>query len=374
MSCGPYIQEQVALEFHWIHLGESGYRRHMRERVSIRDIANQLGVHHTTVSLALRDSPLLKRATKEKIQTLAQELGYRPDPMLSALSAYRQSKRPAAFHGVLGWIHSWPSLKQQLEVPTYRDYFEGARNHAERLGYSLREFWVIEPGMTPAKLQRILRARNVQGLLISPQPVSRTDLGLNFDEVCAVAFGYSMQPAILHLVTSRHDQVIDLLLENIYRLGYRRPGFCVAMPSDSGNNNLWAAKWAHFLSEHPEVTPIPRLSDDGTKSLSKWLRQYKPDVLVGFSHLLPIIESMGYRVPEDIGLASLAVDRRDPRISGIDQNDTIIGRAAIDVLVGIMHRGQKGPPDVPIRTLVDGNWFEGETLRQQEPRRRNRAR
>lgn len=345
----------------------------MKKRISIRDIAKRLGMHHTTVSLALRSSPLLKTETKEKIVALAREMGYRPDPMLSALNAYRQAKRPSAFHGVLGWIHNWPSLGQQMEVPTYRDYYEGAQEHAGRFGYSLQEFWVSEPGMTPPKLQRILRARNVQGLLISPQPAVWTALGLDFDDVYAVAFGYSLQPAILHLVTSRHEQVIDLLLENIYHLGYRRPGFCVAMPSDMGTNNIWAAKWAYFLSEHPEMMAIPRLEGDSPESIGRWLRRHKPDVLVGFSHLLPIVESLGYRVPEDIGLASLAVDQHDSRVSGINQNDFLIGKAAIDVLVGIMHRGEKGPPAVPIRTLVDGAWYEGATLQTQQCRRRRRA-
>ena len=38
-----------------------------------------MGVHHTTVSLALRDSPLLKDETKEKIQAKAKEMNYRPN-------------------------------------------------------------------------------------------------------------------------------------------------------------------------------------------------------------------------------------------------------------------------------------------------------
>jgi len=118
------------------------------------------------------------------------------------------------------------------------------------------------------------------------------------------------------------------------------------------------------------VAQIPRLTDDSNDSIARWLKRNKPDVLVGYSHLLPIIEALGYSVPSDIGLASLAIDQRDPQISGINQNDSIIGKVAIDILVGIMHRGEKGPPSVPIRTLVDGNWFEGGTLRMQVSKRR----
>jgi len=91
----------------------------MKERVSIRDIAEKLRMHHTTVSLALRDSPLLKKATREKIQAAVEEFGYRPDPMLAALTAYRQSKRKASFHAVNAWINNWPDRAALMAVPSY---------------------------------------------------------------------------------------------------------------------------------------------------------------------------------------------------------------------------------------------------------------
>lgn len=49
----------------------------MKKNVTIKDIARIAGVHHTTVSLALRNSKALKKETKEKIQAIAAEIGYR---------------------------------------------------------------------------------------------------------------------------------------------------------------------------------------------------------------------------------------------------------------------------------------------------------
>ena len=49
----------------------------MRKSVTIKDIARIAGVHHTTVSLALRNSKALRKETIEKIQALAVEMGYR---------------------------------------------------------------------------------------------------------------------------------------------------------------------------------------------------------------------------------------------------------------------------------------------------------
>lgn len=47
--------------------------------VTIKDIAKQAGVSYSTVSKALRDSPLVKKPTKTKIMKIAEELGYQPN-------------------------------------------------------------------------------------------------------------------------------------------------------------------------------------------------------------------------------------------------------------------------------------------------------
>lgn len=47
--------------------------------VTIKDIAKQAGVSYSTVSKALRNSPLVKEDTKKKILSIAKELGYQPN-------------------------------------------------------------------------------------------------------------------------------------------------------------------------------------------------------------------------------------------------------------------------------------------------------
>jgi LacI family transcriptional regulator len=53
--------------------------------VSIKDIAKAADVSHSTVSRALSDSPLISVETKERIQRLAQEMGYSPDAQARSL-------------------------------------------------------------------------------------------------------------------------------------------------------------------------------------------------------------------------------------------------------------------------------------------------
>jgi DNA-binding LacI/PurR family transcriptional regulator len=54
-------------------------------RVSIKDIALQAAVSHSTVSRALSDSALVRAETKDRIQRLAREMGYSPDALARSL-------------------------------------------------------------------------------------------------------------------------------------------------------------------------------------------------------------------------------------------------------------------------------------------------
>jgi DNA-binding LacI/PurR family transcriptional regulator len=57
--------------------------------VSIRDIAKEAGVSHTTVSRALHESPLISPEVREHIQLLAREMGYTPNAVAQSLKNKR---------------------------------------------------------------------------------------------------------------------------------------------------------------------------------------------------------------------------------------------------------------------------------------------
>lgn len=60
-----------------------------RRSVSIQDIARAAGVSHSTVSRALHDSPLISPAVRQRIQLLAQEMGYTPNAVAQSLKGQR---------------------------------------------------------------------------------------------------------------------------------------------------------------------------------------------------------------------------------------------------------------------------------------------
>lgn len=95
----------------------------MKRRPTIKDVAEKCGVHHTTVSRALRDHPSIPAATRVKIKAAADELGYQSDPFLSSLSSRRKNAHaPGSAIANLAWITNFETRdgwKQYVHNPSY---------------------------------------------------------------------------------------------------------------------------------------------------------------------------------------------------------------------------------------------------------------
>ena len=341
------------------------------KRVTVRDIAKATGLHYTTVSLGLRNSHLLRARTRAKIQKAAARLGYTPDPMLAALNAYRRATRTPHFQAVIAWINNWPRRRELLDVSTFREYYEGVCSRAHELGYLVDEFWLREPGMTPEKLRRVLRTRNIQAVLMAPQPGSHITPNFNFEGLAAVSFGYSMQPAVLNVITNHHFHSMSTMLSHLIALGYRRIGLYLSQDWDEKVNNAWLGSLLVAQRRHPKVVFIPEFEESPT-DLRAWLRERRPDVVISHDGLAREIAALGYSIPRDLGFASLDLSPGERRLSGICQNSFRIGQKAVDLLVEMTHRGEFGIPEIPTRTLVEGVWVPGRTLRKQPAPRKQR--
>lgn len=74
--------------------------RQERARVTLQVIAEKLDVSTATVSLALRDSPVVAEATKQRVQSLARELGYIYNRSAASLRTARTNMIAVGFHDI----------------------------------------------------------------------------------------------------------------------------------------------------------------------------------------------------------------------------------------------------------------------------------
>src|SRR5687767_11091869 len=94
-------------------------------RVTLADVARVAGVHRTTVALALRNHPGLPGDTLKRLKTLARKMGYRPDPTLAALNAYRIGAAGRSNVQVIAYLR-YLGRREDAQRDCHRDYLAGA--------------------------------------------------------------------------------------------------------------------------------------------------------------------------------------------------------------------------------------------------------
>jgi LacI family transcriptional regulator len=99
------------------------------------------------------------------------------------------------------------------------------------------------------------------------------------------------------------------------------------------------------------------------ETFDRWFDRYQPDAIVSVAHIgLDFLQARGIDVPDGVGYASLDVDGTThvyPDVSGIDQQSDLVAASAVDMVVSAIQRGQRGVPDHPVRTQVEGAWVSG---------------
>ncbi|WP_162274613.1 LacI family DNA-binding transcriptional regulator [Verrucomicrobium sp. GAS474] len=346
-------------------------------RISQTEIARRAGVHVTTVSLALRDSPRLPAATRERIQKLAKDLGYEPDPMLAALVAYKRNARTARHQGLLAWINNHTPPEALYEPAEFREYREGTVLRCAELGYKLEEFHTATT--TPAQLSRMLHARNIQGLLFPPQPVGYQNLTLDWENFSSVAFGFRLQHPAFHRACNAQYRSAMLAVETMRAKGYRRIGFVTVEGNERSANGNFSSGYLSAQRHFPRKEHLPPLIFDDTgfgpgsptradpgpafqKKFAAWYEAHRPDAILSHDPSIPLFFK---RLKIDFatcGLAVISTTRNAPLLAGIHQNNLTIGRAAVDFLVGMIHRNERGIPETPIEFLVEGIWVDAPSL------------
>lgn len=336
-------------------------------RISIRDLAKILGVSHATVSLALRGSPRISKEVRERICLEAEKLGYRPDPMLAALSQYRRDKLSLPITASIAWINAWMNPGELRGYREFDEYWRGASEAATKFGYRLEEFQLGKT-CSPERLHQILSARGIRGILLPPQSPHPEWRDFPWRQYAVVRFGRSLKEPQCHVVTA--DQVANTMLafEKIRERGYKRIGFV--------DNDLQTVKRGHqfqagFLLaqldlEESEKTPVLNFRGaapaERVRLLEKWVKKNRIDaIFTGFAELPEYLRKAGIRVPDDVALASTTI--LDAGINaGIDQHPFEIGRVGFLMLNSLINDGAFGVPTIFRQILVEGSWVDGDSL------------
>jgi LacI family transcriptional regulator, galactose operon repressor len=339
------------------------------KRITMADVARLAKVHQTTVSLALRNDPRLPAETRARIRAIADSLGYRPDPMLSALSFYRTSRDAVKTQPLIAFV-----MRARANLPpehffSDEQFLKGARRAAERMGYRIVPFQFENSATEGARLSRVLRSRGIEGLIIGSLDASPHKLSMDWDYFSALCIESHHLGLSLHTVANNQSGITRTAVRRVFELGYRRIGLAVGETEETSLGKPFSAGYLVEVNEHRGMKKIrPFLlgpDKDGTLAtkLGGWVRSEKIEVVLSnWSNVPELLASAGLRVPRDVGVATLDYNPHRGASAGIRQSHEIVGERAVEGLALLMKTHQRGRITLPNLTLVDGLWQDGPDL------------
>lgn len=337
-----------------------------QKSITIRQLASELGLSTFTVSAALNGNPKVAKSTRERVNKVAEELGYKSNPLLSsALSAIRSSKQQT-FQGTIAVIE----LSEQGDtVPMlfHREILKGVTARAEQLGFNTEVFWIGEgeKGLSLKRLQTVLEARGVNGILILPLHVAQDMSDFDFSQFSAVQMDHCLVQPQINTISPDHYLSMMHTLENLKQLKFQRIGLCVGDRRDRRIKNKWSAAFQSFMKHYTSVAnsePYVKATFD-EQSFSAWFDRNKPEVIISDKEIIiGWLENKGIRVPEDIGFFRINYTERTGPCAGLNLNPKRLGTAAVETLIGQIHRQEKGVPEYVKTTTIEATWVDGPTL------------
>ncbi len=333
---------------------------------SIRSLARQLGLSAATVSLALRDSPRVIPATKTRVLSAARQAGYRPNALVSSVMTGVRRSSHNSFQGTLMAINYSDAATPTLS-PYHREVLDGAQSRAAALGYTLTHCWAGPHGLSLHRLNSILAARGVQGVVVMPFSEAQDFSSLDWGALAGAVMDHCLIAPTLTTILPDHHLSLFGALKRLWTLGYRRPGLVLDRARDERLHSRWSAAYVSFSRsfDQNEIVPVLLESPPRSDSFLAWFHEHRPDVIVGHMQTETIrwLGELGLRVPHDVGFLHLNWTERSGPCAALDLQPAVLAGAAVEAIVAQLQRNERGLPENPKAILMPARWVEGATLR-----------
>lgn len=330
--------------------------------VTLATIALKAGVHRSTVSMALRNHPRIPESTRRKLQLLAAELGYRPNPMVTALMQLRRAARSPAQTACIAYLTAFATRNGWREPPYF---YGGIEKRCSELGFSVSPFWLKEPGMTPRRMAQILHSRGIRGVIVGRCPPNTDSIEFPFEEFASVSVTLNLREPVTHVVAFQQFFNVCLAFDRCRALRYRRIGLAVLHSQWPRSQERWIGGFLMRQTQVPQGDRVPPLvHKTGEPSrLVDWIRSERVDVvLTGEAQTAyDTLQRARVRVPQRVALVGLGITDSPTFIAGVYNDPSRIGSVAVEVLTAQLYRNEIGLPADPQEVLLDGHWLDGPT-------------
>jgi LacI family transcriptional regulator len=342
----------------------------MQRAPTVRSLAKIAGVSASTISLALRNHPRISPAERARIRRIAEEMGYRPNPLMSRLTSQLRMSRMPSYQSTLGIVFT-AARKEDVEQLGVMEWIEACESRVAQMGYGADRFVFYESGLTPARLSAILDARNIEGLVaIGPfrGGVIPAKFDILWERRATVVIGAPPFRPPLSYVSNDQFSTALLAVREALRLGYRRPGLCIHPHIDEVVEGRFEGGFFVGQRVLPPEQRLPVCSYDPKreKQFHAWIAEARPDVILTLHPEIAMwLGRTGLHSPRDIGLIHLDKTPDLDKWAGMRQNHQQIGLSAVDMVLGQLQRNELGIPPFQKCTIIRSEWAPGTTVRKQ---------
>lgn len=319
---------------------------------TVKDIARKLGLHHSTVSRALRDYPDISEATKEKVKKVARQMNYSPNIVAQSLKTKKTK--------LVGII-----------VPEIiHDFFSKAISGIENVVYNNGYVPIVLQSNESSSREELnvdaMITNRVAGLIVSISQDTKSSQHFQrfIDKgIPLVFFDRVIQGLKAGYVISDDEQGAYLGSQYLIDKGYKN----IAYFSGPGNltickNRLHGFKRALKKNKFPLDSNLifhgSLHEENGYQTIEKLIADDNiPDAIFAVNDPVAMgaykkIKEAGLKIPQDIAVLGFSNNEvssyLDPALSTIDQFPAEMGEKAAQIL---FTRMQEENPDEEIQKM-----------------------
>lgn len=337
------------------------------ESIRLKDIAQAAQVTEATVSMALRNHPNISQSRKDQILQIAKELGYTPNPLVSALMTQVSRGKLSNKGTVLAYLNTHIQRNRSSLDPYLITIYEGAKERAESLGYQIEWFDLGKSNLSIDRFNKVLRTRAIRGVLIPPLETFGTQFALNWDAIAAVTSGWSLPIENIHRVIPDEYDAVTQAMRYLHQKGYRRPAVYlhdnIQVRTEGRDRAAYYVGLENIFHQSPMQPILLKTKNWNKAALQKWVLETRPDSLIcAYGLVYEWIRETGLRVPEDIAFIALNAHTHtsvNEHLTRVDRNLHHMGREMVNLLSFALNCNEYGLPEHPRRIIVDAKLIQG---------------
>lgn len=319
--------------------------------ITMRDIADALGVSVATVSRALKDSPRISQEQREKIKKYAAEHKYFPNILAESLR--NSATRPMKVIGV---------IVPQFEHFYFSSVLSGIEQEAMSRGYTMMVGESLDHYEREELLCKRFYENKVCGIIVSQaKNTTRYDHFTNlidrrvplvfYDRICT---GINCDRVVVDDYQGAYNAVNYLIETGCRRIAFYGSPMTMEISKNRYNGYRDALLRAGLEPDKRFFRICDNRNDAEAITPDLLSQEEIPDAFFAVNDdtaigILYTAKRMGYRVPQDISICGFTNGQRavacDPMLTTVEQRGVRVGEEAANILIS------KAEGEVPLEKI-----------------------